>query len=46
MKAGFVPVVIQKEQRLAYYEALDQSHVEGDFSRFIQMVANPEVERL
>lgn len=27
LKSGFVPIVIKKEQRLSYYQALDRSHV-------------------
>jgi Fic family protein len=46
LQSGFVPIVIKKEQRLAYYQALDHSHVEGNFNDFIQMIADLERERL
>jgi Fic family protein len=46
LKSGFVPIVIKKEQRLQYYQALDHSHVEGDFIDFIQMIVDLEQERL
>jgi Fic family protein len=38
MKAGFPPVVIPVEQRLAYYQALDLAHVKGDYKPFIELV--------
>jgi Fic family protein len=39
MKHGYVPIVIKKEQRLEYYNALDFSHVKGEYDLFIQLVA-------
>lgn len=38
MKAGFPPVVIPVEQRLRYYQALDNAHVKGDYQPFIELV--------
>lgn len=38
MKAGFPPVVIPVEQRLRYYQALDNAHVKGDYHPFIELV--------
>ncbi len=46
LKTGFVPIVIKKEQRLQYYQALDHSHVVGDSNDFIQMLVDLEQERL
>jgi Fic family protein len=46
LKTGFVPIVIKKQQRLLYYQALDRSHVVGDFEDFIQMLVELEQERL
>lgn len=46
MKSGYVPVVIKKEQRLTYYQALDKSHVENDYTDFIQMISQLEKEAL
>lgn len=40
MRAGFPPVVLPVEMRLAYYEALDSAHMKGDYSPFIQMAAD------
>lgn len=39
MKHGYVPIVIKKEQRLEYYNALDYSHVKGEYDVFIKLVA-------
>lgn len=39
MKAGFPPVIIKKEMRLEYYEALDLAHTIGDYQDFIRLVA-------
>lgn len=37
MKSGYVPIVIRKEQRLAYYQALDLAATQNDYSDFIQL---------
>lgn len=39
MQAGFPAALIQVEQRLAYYQALDKAHTTGDYQDFIQLVA-------
>ena len=39
MKNGYVPIVIKKEQRVEYYDSQDFSHVKGNYSAFIQLVA-------
>ena len=39
MKAGFPAAVLSVERRLAYYEALDTAHCEGDLEPFVQLVA-------
>lgn len=44
MKDGYPPIVIRVENRLAYYEALDKSIAQQDFTDFIQLVSE-EVER-
>lgn len=38
MKAGFPATVIEVEQRLAYYQALDSAHCTGDYEGFIALV--------
>ncbi|NOU15114.1 MAG: Fic family protein [Methylococcaceae bacterium] len=42
MRRGFLPVIIPVENRLAYYDALDTAHTRGDYSLFIELVANLE----
>ena len=44
LKAGFPAAVIPVAQRLAYYEALDRAHCEGDHGPFLDLVAEA-VER-
>ncbi|MDF2636883.1 MAG: ibpA, partial [Pelosinus sp.] len=39
LKHGYVPIVIKKEQRLEYYNALDHSHVKEGYDVFIRLVA-------
>lgn len=43
LRSGYLPVVIQVADRLAYYEALDTAHTKGDYSTFIKMVINAEM---
>lgn len=43
MKDGFLPIIIKVENRLAYYEALNQAHTINDYSDFIALVER-EVE--
>ncbi|MBQ0727602.1 MAG: Fic family protein [Thalassolituus oleivorans] len=39
MKAGFPATVIEVEQRLDYYQALDNAHCSGNYTDFIALVA-------
>jgi len=39
MKAGYPPVIIRVENRLAYYEALDKAHTTENYDDFIQLVS-------
>ena len=39
MKAGYPPAIIQKEERLAYYDALDAACVNDDYDAITQLVA-------
>lgn len=43
---GFQPISIAKEERLAYYEALEAYAVGGDLAPFAEMVAALEEARL
>jgi len=40
MKAGFPPIVLKVENRLAYYQALDTAHTSGDYKPFIALVSH------
>ncbi|GLI06264.1 cell division protein Fic [Paenibacillus tyrfis] len=40
MKNGYPPIVVEKENRLAYYSALDDAHTTGDNTRFIGLVSD------
>jgi len=46
MKAGYPPVILKVENRLAYYEALDKAIAKNEPSDFIQIVANAVEESL
>lgn len=39
MKHGYPPIVITKERRRDYYDALDTAHTTLDYSPFIQLIA-------
>lgn len=38
MSNGYPPIVIKKESRLAYYDALDTAHTTLNYSKFIQLI--------
>lgn len=44
LKAGFPIALIRVEERLRYYEALDNAHVSGDYADFIALVANTTLQ--
>lgn len=46
MNNGYVPVIIKKESRLKYYEALDKAHITSDYTDFIKLVNDLEIEML
>ncbi len=46
MSNGFLPVSIAKEDRLAYFEALEAYAVGGDLKPFAYMIAELEEKRL
>lgn len=39
IKAGYPPAVIRKEDRVAYYDALDEACVTGNYDKITQLVA-------
>lgn len=46
MNDGYAPVIISKENRLKYYEALDKAHITKDYTEFIKMIAKEENKML
>ena len=46
MNSGYNPVIIKKEDRLKYYEALDKAHTTGNYTDFVKLVTKLEVEML
>lgn len=44
MKAGFLPVIFQAADRLAYYEALDKAHTQNDYSDFLALSERAEIK--
>ena len=46
MNSGYNPVIIKKESRLKYYEALDKVHTTGNYTDFVKLVTKLEIEML
>ena len=46
MNNGYNPVIIKKESRLKYYEALDKAHITGNYTDFVKLVTELEAEML
>lgn len=46
MNSDYLPVVIKKESRLKYYETFDKAHTTGDYSDFVNLILNLEVEMI
>lgn len=46
MNSGYLPVIVKKEKRLEYYNALDKSHTTGDYTDFVKLVNELEIEML
>ena len=46
MNNGYNPAIIKKESRLKYYEALDKAHTTGNYTDFVKLVTELEVEML
>lgn len=46
MNSGYLPVIIKKEKRLEYYTALDKAYTTGDYTDFIKLVNELEIEML
>ena len=46
MNNGYNPIIIKKEDRLNYYDTLDKAHVTGDYTEFVKLVVDLEIEML
>lgn len=46
IKTGYLPIIIESEQRFEYYEVLDIAAVDGDYTPFIQFLAGYEQQEL
>lgn len=46
MNNGYNPVIIKKESRFKYYEALDKAHTIGNYTDFVKLVTKLEIEML
>lgn len=46
MNSGYLPVIVKKEKRLEYYNALDKAHTTGDYTDFVKLVNELEIEML
>lgn len=46
MNHGYNPVIIKKEDRLEYYEALDKAHTTGNYTDFVKLITRLEIEIL
>ena len=46
MNGGYLPVIIKKDKRLEYYNALDKAHITGDYTDFIKLVTDLEIEMI
>ena len=46
MNQGYNPVIIKKEDRLEYYEALDKAHTTGNYTDFVKLINKLEIEML
>lgn len=46
MKNGYPPIIIKREQRHNYYDALDKGALTGDYTDFVKLVAKQAEEML
>ncbi len=46
MNKGYYPVIIKKENKLEYYEALDKAHTTGNYTDFVKLINRLEIEML
>lgn len=46
MKSGYLPIIIRKDIRVKYYDALDKAMVSHDYTDFIKLVVEEEIRIL
>lgn len=46
MNHGYNTVIIKKEDRLEYYEALDKAHTTGNYTDSVKLINKSEIEML
>lgn len=46
MNHGYNPVIVKKENRLEYYEALDKAHTTENYTDFVKLINKLEIEML
>lgn len=46
MNHGYNPVSRKKEDRLEYYKALDKAHTTGNYTDFVKLINQLEIEML
>lgn len=46
MNHGYNPVIIKKEDRLKYYDAIDKAHKTNDYTDFVKLITKLEIEML
>lgn len=46
MNHGYNPVIVKKENRLEYYEALDKAHITNDYTDFVKFIVKLEIDML
>lgn len=46
IKAGYLPIIIESEQRFKYYETLDTAAAKENYTPFIRFIAEYEQQEL
>ena len=44
INSKMIPIVIKKESRLIYYEALDKAHTQGDYNDFVKLLVDLAID--
>ena len=46
MKSGYLPIIIKKDKKLDYYNSLGKAHTTGDYTDFVKLVTELEIEMI